>query len=235
MKTTIKIMCAILALVCMSTCFVGCVSKKEKAKIAETIAAAEAASVENIAQYVNSLEAKHFKKSDSQTNYVMLEIEGFGDIVVALRPDTAPISVDNFKKLVSEGFYNGLIFHRIIKNFMIQGGGYTSAFGKTSAPTIKGEFNSNGVENKLLHLRGVLSMARTSVPDSATSQFFIMHVDYPSLDGEYAAFGYVIAGLDVVDKIANVRTGINYQMYATDWPLETVMIKSAYFVSPIVE
>ena len=228
MKKYIRILCAVLALVCVLACFVSCTSKEEKAEIAKIIEEAEAASVSEIAKYVNALDADCFKKSKEETNYVMLEISGYGKIVVALRPDTAPISAQNFKDLVSDKFYDGLIFHRVIKDFMIQGGGYTTNFKDTNAKSIKGEFKSNGVENNLLHLRGVLSMARTSVKDSASSQFFIMHKDSPHLDGDYAAFGYVISGLEVVDKIANVKTGYG------DWPVQNVVIKSAYFVSPIV-
>ena len=228
MKRFIKIISIVLALVCVSACFVSCTSKEKKAEIADTVAKAEAAGVSEISKYINALDADSFKKSKSETNYVMIEVSGYGKIVVALRPDVAPISAQNFKKLVSEKFYNGLVFHRVIKDFMIQGGGYTSSFQTKDADSIKGEFNSNGVKNDLLHLRGVLSMARTNVKDSASSQFFIMHKDSPHLDGDYAAFGYVIAGLEVVDKIASVKTGYG------DWPVQNVVIKSAYFVTPIV-
>lgn len=227
MKRFVRISCAILALVCVCACFVSCESQEEKSKVAETIKNAEVADVSKVSEYVDALEAKHFKKSKTETNYVMIEVSGYGKIVVALRPDVAPVSAQNFKDLVSEKFYDGLIFHRVIKGFMIQGGGYTSDFKDTNAKSIKGEFKSNGVENNLLHVRGVLSMARTSVKDSASSQFFLMHADSPHLDGDYAAFGYVIAGIEVVDKIANVKTGYG------DWPISNVVIKSAYFVSPI--
>ncbi len=235
MKRFIKTFCIILALVCLSACFVSCVSEERKAEIAETIKNAEAADVSEISKYIDALDADCFKKSNAKTNYVMLEISSYGKIVVALRPDVAPISVKNFQSLVADGFYDGLIFHRVIEDFMIQGGGYTRNLKKVTSESITGEFASNGIENDLLHLRGVISMARTNVPDSASSQFFIIHKDSSHLDGDYAAFGYVIAGLDVVDKIASVQTGVNYQMSATNWPTQNVVIKSAYFVSPIVD
>ena len=133
-------------------------------------------------------------------------VKDYGIIRVELDREHAPITVDNFVKLVNSGFYNGLTFHRIIKGFMIQGG--CPKGNGTGGPgyTIKGEFSSNGINNPLLHKRGVISMARAMHPDSAGSQFFIMHQDAPHLDGQYAAFGHVIEGIEVVDAIANVRT-----------------------------
>ena len=133
-------------------------------------------------------------------------VKDYGIIRVELDREHAPITVDNFVKLVNSGFYNGLTFHRIIKGFMIQGG--CPKGNGTGGPgyTIKGEFSSNGVNNPLLHKRGVISMARAMHPDSAGSQFFIMHQDAPHLDGQYAAFGHVIEGIEVVDAIADVRT-----------------------------
>ena len=126
-------------------------------------------------------------------------------IRLELYPDKAPITVENFLKLVKSGFYDGLCFHRIIPGFMIQ--------------SIKGEFRSNGVPNDLKHVRGVISMARAMDPNSAGSQFFIMHADAPHLDGEYAAFGSVIEGMDEVDRIANTPTGFQ------DAPMEDVIMK----------
>lgn len=148
-----------------------------------------------------------------------LEMENGGIIRIELYPDHAPVTVGNFIKLAGEGFYDGLIFHRVIKGFMIQGG---CPQGKgTGGPgyCIKGEFTGNGVANKLKHVRGVISMARSQSPDSAGSQFFIMHEDAPHLDGQYAAFGMVVEGMDVVDKIASVKTG-----YA-DRPVDEQKIK----------
>ena len=150
----------------------------------------------------------------------IIEVNKFGIIEVELNKEVAPISVDNFVKLASKGFYNGLTFHRIIKGFMIQGG--CPKGNGTGGPgyCIKGEFAANGVNNPLKHTRGVISMARAMDPDSAGSQFFIMHQDAPHLDGQYAAFGQVTKGIEVVDAIASVKT--NY----FDAPLEKVVIKS---------
>ena len=136
-------------------------------------------------------------------------------------------TVANFKDLVSDKFYDGLIFHRVIKDFMIQGGGYDSSLKEKDSPSIKGEFSSNGVENDLKHTKGVISMARTTVPDSASSQFFIMHKDYPSLDGNYAAFGNTVYGIEVVDAIASVATN------SSDMPLRTIVISSVRFAKAI--
>ena len=155
---------------------------------------------------------------------VEIVMENGKTMKIALASKVAPISVANFKKLISEGYYDGLIFHRVIKGFMIQGGGYDQNFKSKRSEEIKGEFTANGINNPILHERGVLSMARTMVNDSATSQFFIMHKDSPHLDGQYAAFGKVIEGLDVIDEIAKVRT--NFQ----DCPLEPQIIKTIRFV-----
>ena len=132
---------------------------------------------------------------------VALRVRDYGDIYLELYPDIAPITVDNFLKLVDSGFYNGLTFHRIISGFMAQGGCPLGNGTGNSGQTIRGEFSSNGVDNPLRHERGVLSMARSSNPDSASCQFFIMHDNKTHLDGNYAAFGRVIAGMDTVDSI----------------------------------
>lgn len=141
-----------------------------------------------------------------------------------LYPEVAPITVKNFISLIEKNFYDGLIFHRVIPGFMIQGGGIDAQMKEKACPSIQGEFSSNGIQNDLLHTRGVLSMARTMVKDSASSQFFIMHKAAPHLDGEYAAFGKIIDGLDVVDEIANVET--NFQ----DCPLTPIVIKTMRLV-----
>ena len=130
---------------------------------------------------------------------VNIEMANGKNIKIELYPDVAPITVANFEKLVKEGFYDGLIFHRVISGFMIQGGD----------PTGTGEFLANGVRNDLKHTRGVVSMARSAMPNSASSQFFIMHQDAPHLDGQYAAFGKVVEGMDVVDEIAAVDVNFN--------------------------
>ena len=149
----------------------------------------------------------------------IIEIRKFGTIEVELYPDIAPISVDNFVQLARKGFYNGLTFHRVIRGFMIQGG--CPKGNGTGGPgySIKGEFAANGINNPLKHTRGVISMARAMDPNSAGSQFFIMHQDAPHLDGQYAAFGKTIKGIEVVDAIASVDTNFY------DMPLEKVIIE----------
>ena len=133
-----------------------------------------------------------------------------GDVMkLELYPEIAPISVNNFISLVNKGFYDGIIFHRVIKGFMIQGGDPEGIGVGGPGYSIKGEFAANGFENKLKHTAGVLSMARSMNPNSAGSQFFIMHKDAPHLDGSYAAFGKIIEGMEVVNKIAEVRTDWN--------------------------
>ncbi len=145
---------------------------------------------------------------------------GFGEIELELYPDAAPITVANFVKLASGGFYDGLCFHRIIKGFMIQGGDPLGNGTGGSDERIKGEFKQNGVDNPIKHERGVISMARSMLPNSASSQFFIMHDDAPHLDGAYAAFGRVVSGMDAVDKIASVKVGFDGQT-----PTEKPVIK----------
>ncbi len=137
---------------------------------------------------------------------VQIEMADGGIIKVELDPKAAPITCANFEKLVSEGFYDGLIFHRVIAGFMIQGGDPTGTGMGGSDETIKGEFAVNGVKNPLSHKRGVISMARSQRYNSASSQFFICHADATFLDGQYAAFGHVVEGMEVVDRIASVRT-----------------------------
>ena len=150
----------------------------------------------------------------------IIKVKDYGVIEAELYRDIAPITVDNFVKLANKGFYNGLTFHRVIKGFVLQGG--CPLGNGTGGPgyTIKGEFASNGVKNPLKHEAGVLSMARAMDPNSAGSQFFIMHKAAPHLDGQYAAFGKVIKGMDVVDKIAKVP--VDYR----DKPLKNVIIES---------
>ena len=150
---------------------------------------------------------------------VTIQMKDGGVMKAELYPEIAPITVQNFIDLASKGFYNGLIFHRVIPGFMIQGGDPDGIGTGGPGYSIKGEFTANGFRNDLKHTRGVLSMARAMDPDSAGSQFFIMHEDYPSLDGQYAAFGKLIEGIEVVDEIANVRTDYN------DRPLEPQQIE----------
>lgn len=137
----------------------------------------------------------------SGTHHAEIKVKDYGTIKLELDADTAPITVENFAKLANEKFYDGLTFHRIISGFMIQGGDPNGDGTGGSKETIKGEFSGNGVENKISHKRGVISMARSQDPNSASSQFFIMHQDSTYLDGEYAAFGKVTEGIEIVDKI----------------------------------
>ena len=140
---------------------------------------------------------------------VTFEMENGGIMKAELYPEIAPNTVNNFISLVSKGFYDGLIFHRVIPGFMIQGGDPMGNGMGGPEYSIRGEFKSNGFNNTLLHSRGVLSMARSMMPNSAGSQFFVMHEDAPHLDGQYAAFGKVIEGIEVVDQICDVRTDYN--------------------------
>lgn len=172
-----------------------------------------------------TLEGYTFKVTDKKTDRVKIEMTDGSIILVVLSNSDTPITIKNFKKLVSEGFYDGLIFHRVIENFMIQGGDPTGTGYSGSDENIKGEFSANGVKNSLLHTRGVISMARGNDMNSASSQFFIVHKDYPSLDGNYASFGKVFAGMDAVDKIASVETDSN------DKPLEDQKIKTIKFIT----
>ncbi len=153
---------------------------------------------------------------------IVIEMNDGGIIKLELDEKSAPITCKNFKKLVNEHFYDGLIFHRVIKDFMIQGGDPTGTGMGGSREQIKGEFSANGIYNPLKHQRGTISMARSQNPDSASSQFFIVHKDSLYLDGNYAAFGKVVEGMDVVDKIAEVQT--DYR----DKPLFEQKIKRMY-------
>jgi len=155
---------------------------------------------------------------------VVIEMENGGKIELELYPDAAPKTVANFEKLVSEGFYDGLTFHRVIKGFMIQGGDPLGNGMGGADENIPGEFRANGHNNPIKHTRGVISMARAFDPNSASSQFFIMHEDAPHLDGQYAAFGKVVSGMDVVDEIADIPTGYG------DRPKIAVRIAKAYVV-----
>ena len=165
-----------------------------------------------------------FVRSEEKTNFVKFVMENGKEMIAELYPDVAPVSVKNFQKLVDGGFYNGLIFHRVIPGFMIQGGCPQGRGTGGPGWTIKGEFAANGVKNDLRHTRGVLSMARSMAPDSAGSQFFIMHDDAPHLDGNYAAFGKLLAGIEAVDEICEVMTDF------ADRPVEDQKMKEVYFV-----
>ena len=154
---------------------------------------------------------------------VTITMENGKQIKLELYPEAAPITVQNFIDLIQKGFYNGLTFHRVIRGFMIQGGCPLGTGTGGPGYQIKGEFAQNGVDNPIRHTRGVISMARSMMPDSAGSQFFIMHQDAPHLDGAYAAFGKVVDGMEVVDEIAEVQT---------DWsdkPIKSQVIKEIQY------
>ena len=157
---------------------------------------------------------------------IAITVRDYGTMIAELYPEKAPKTVENFLSLIDRDFFSGLIFHRVIKGFMIQGGGMTPEFDQKPCKSIRGEFIANGyMANDLKHKRGTLSMARTSDPDSASSQFFIMHENVPHLDAQYAAFGQVVEGMEVVDKIAVCKTG-RYGFY-TDVPRVCIMITDA--------
>ena len=212
-----KILSVFLALCAIAVCLAGCAGKE---------APAATAGNDKPGTGETALEPV-----EGATNYVCIEVKDYGAIIVELYPEIAPITVNNFQKLVKAGFYNGLTFHRVISGFMIQGG--DPAGNGTGGPgyQIKGEFTANGVKNDLSHTRGVISMARQGNPyndapyyNTAGSQFFIMHQDTPSLNGSYAAFGKVVKGIETVDKIAAVKTDENNK------PLTDVIIQEAYFL-----
>lgn len=158
--------------------------------------------------------------SDDKLPIATIEIEGYGEVKAELYPETAPNTVNNFIALANSGFYDNLKFHRIIKDFMIQGGDPEGNGTGGPGYKIEGEFTSNGFANNLKHTKGVISMARAQDPNSAGSQFFIMTGDAPHLDGEYAAFGKVISGMDIIENVGNVETKAN------DVPKKDVIIKS---------
>ena len=157
---------------------------------------------------------------------IKITVKGFGEMTAELYPEVAPLTVANFVKLAKENFFDGLIFHRVIRGFMLQGGGYNEQMEEKNTPAIRGEFAANGFkQNTLKHTRGVLSMARTSDPNSASSQFFIMHAAAPYLDGQYAGFGKVIEGDAIIDQIGN------YGWYMQDVPMDPVVIEKLELVS----
>ncbi|MBR4721008.1 MAG: peptidylprolyl isomerase [Clostridia bacterium] len=191
----------------------------------------------------NTAKKDGLDKSDAV--HIKITLTDNREIEADLYPHIAPKSVENFTKLIEQNFFDGLIFHRVIEGFMIQGGGfdesfYEGNFASKETDSIQGEFTANGFKNDLKHTRGVLSMARTQAPNSASSQFFIMHQDYPSLDGQYAAFGEVTKGIEVVDEIATGKTtaidgevlylGKKYPQQMTDVPETPVVIKTIEIV-----
>lgn len=194
MKTTLKkisakavLLLCIMSVMSFSFVLTGCGDDKPAAKENSATEASSKISTDDVANLGNT---------------AVIDVKDYGKITVELKPDIAPITVGNFKKLVSEHFYDGLTFHRIMEGFMIQGGDPLGNGTGGSDETIVGEFSQNGFENTLSHTRGVISMARSNDPNSASSQFFIVHEDSTFLDGQYASFGVVTEGMDVVDQIA---------------------------------
>lgn len=225
MKITGKILCAILV-IAVAVCtlsLVGCNTSYDTDITGEGIYV----KMDKVAAEINSKNIEDFVRTESVSDYVVFDVKDYGKIAVVLRDDIAPITVKNFKSLVKSGHYNGLIFHRVMETFMIQGGGYDQTNRLHSTPTIKGEFLENGVQNKLIHIPGVLSLARADAFDSGSAQFFIMTSTATHLDGSYAAFGYVLAGMDVVYDIAKCEVD-NTDPNAPR-PKTKVVINEAYF------
>lgn len=222
------VLCAAL----MLSAAAGC-AKTQPQSVETTAQPAQPLDMAQVAAEIDAMEETDFQMSKDVTNYVRLEVRQFGSIILRLRPDVAPITVENFQKLVSQGFYDGLRFHRVYPGFMIQGGDPNGDGTGGSDENIKGEFSQNGVKNDLSHIRGVVSMARRGDSmDSASSQFFIMHADGDFLDGSYAAFGYVVCGMDTVDAICQVELEDN-GMGERSSPVEPVILESARFVTPV--
>ena len=195
-----KITVWLLTLAFDATMMAGCGRKTETTDTTETTEATSAAD-ETSDGAADTADTSENEELLTGLHHVTIDVQDYGTISLELDADTAPISVTNFINLANEGFYDGLTFHRIISGFMIQGGDPNGNGTGGSEKTIKGEFSANGVENDISHVRGVISMARANDPDSGSSQFFIVHEDSTSLDGQYAAFGHVTDGMDVVDAI----------------------------------
>ena len=190
----------LLTLAFAATMLAGCGSKTDTTDTTETTEATSAAD-ETSDGAADTADTSEDGELLTGLHHVTIDVQDYGTISLELDADTAPISVTNFINLANEGFYDGLTFHRIISGFMIQGGDPNGNGTGGSEKTIKGEFSANGVENDISHVRGVISMARANDPDSGSSQFFIVHEDSTFLDGQYAAFGHVTDGMDVVDAI----------------------------------
>ena len=188
-----------------------------------------------IKQEIDSMRVLDFEETSDVTEYVKISIKNYGDVVVRLRSDIAPKTVENFQSLVSKKFYDGLTFHRIARGFMIQGGDPDGTGNGGSETKIKGEFSSNGVQNDLSHVAGVISMARRpDSNDSATSQFFICNADASgSLDGKYAAFGYVVAGMEVVLTVSEIEVTTAAGSTEQSKPVMPVVMDKICFVTPV--
>ena len=211
-------------MLCLGLMFILCSCDKNEEELNYTTSEVDG-------KTVYTIKTKVYVASSEETNLVMINVKNYGIMVAELYPDKAPITVENFKKLVSKNFYSGLIFHRVINGFVIQTGDPNGDGSGGSDETIKGEFESNGVKNDISHVRGVLSMARRgSNPEteatlnSASSQFYIVQEDATYLDGNYAGFGKLVSGYNVLDKIASVKTNMN------DKPIDDIEIINVSFV-----
>ena len=232
MKRFVKVLCCIITVITLLVVSVSCGVSGAKY---DTLLTGEGINVRMsaVASEIDKYEVSDFVLSKQKSDFVLITVKNYGEIVVALRSDIAPITVNNFKSLVDKKFYDGMVFHRVIENFMIQGGGYAyvgNQLAEKDAAEIKGEFTDNGVINNLAHVRGVISMARIGgVNDSASSQFFIMHQANANLDKQYASFGYVLAGMSVVDAIAVCECEGDANAPV---PVDPVIIESIVFVQP---
>ena len=219
-----KITVWLLTLAFAATMLAGCGSKTDTTDTTETTEETSAAD-ETSDGAADTADTSKDGELLTGLHHVTIDVQDYGTISLELDADTAPISVTNFINLANEGFYDGLTFHRIISGFMIQGGDPNGNGTGGSEKTIKGEFSANGVENDISHVRGVISMARANDPDSGSSQFFIVHEDSTFLDGQYAAFGHVTDGMDVVDAICEAVPvqDNNGSVAAADQPVITAV------------
>lgn len=208
MKQKNKLMLALVSMMTLLLILSGC-GQDENRNASDNNSNASGTSTTETPSTEEPVAKKVVPDPEASHPIVTIEMDSGKTIKLELYPEVAPNTVNNFISLVKKGFYDGVIFHRVIPGFMIQGGDPDGTGAGGPGYSIAGEFTSNGFQNDLEHTRGVLSMARTGEPDSAGSQFFIMHADYPSLDTQYAAFGKVIEGIEVVDEIATLPTGAN--------------------------
>lgn len=205
-KTWIRALCAVLCLILLATATLGCANVTMTSGKNTDPSGEDAATTDGGA---TNTEASEGELDAALVYYADIAIRGYGVITVRLAPDAAPITVANFVRLAESGFYDGLTFHRIIEGFMMQGGAPNGNGTGGSGTNIVGEFAVNGYNNSLIHTRGTISMARAKNYDSASSQFFIVHQDYPSLAGKYAAFGHVTEGIEIVDAICEAAEPID--------------------------
>lgn len=233
MKKIRSIFCLIL-IICMGIIFVGCDKSEVQLPSNPNAPTREQllADIEKDRGATLQLSEKNYGKVtidknfdfDGISNYVRIDVKDYGSITLLIRPDVAPKTVNNFKKLALEGFYEGLIFHRAIKGLMIEGGEQDTDHVIHDSDMIYGEFADNNFTNNLPHIKGVISMSRKNIPDSAMGSFFIVCGDAPQLDSRYAAFGYVIDGMDTVEKIESAEVGSN------DAPLSEIVIEKIVFL-----